>query len=290
MLFKTTRLLFMHRPMKCVRCAKPASLSCAACKSAAYCSVACQTADWTRGHASVCCHPSGVIVVFEVALQCPKLSELLKAMPRLRAVLPASNFTLFAPTNAAIQAWGGLENLKGDSLDKFLMHHVIQGAHPADHVKKMTSLTPLHGDGIRVQVVDGQVRLGTEFSAVVGESVECENGIFIHKISHPLLHEYTSDVGDIEQLALENTKSRRLLKDDNMYIELQSVRPNEQSFSQTNRLVLFIRVERGRGVIVVNGISHEVSDGDFFLVEKTGYSIQNHGTARLQLSCIYAFL
>lgn len=273
--------------MKCVRCGKSASLSCAACKSAAYCSVACQTADWAQSHASVCCHTSGVIVVFEVALQCPKLSELLKAIPRLRALLPGSNFTLFAPTNKALQAWGGLENLKGNSLDKFLMHHVVQGAHPADHVAKMTSLTPLHGDGIRVQVVGGQVRLGTEFSAVIEESVECENGIFIHKISDPLLHEHTSEIGDLEQLALENIVDRRILvATEKMRVVLMSLKPGEKARVAEG---FTVRVERGHGDVKIGANRYKISDTDFFVVKPgMSYRIVNTGQTRLQLSAVDA--
>lgn len=280
--------------MKCSHCDKGAEFSCSRCKKEHYCSVECQSQNWEKGHKHVCCNYL-TIVSFEVAFQCPKLTELLKMMPRLRTLLPKSDFTLFAPTNEAIQAWGGVGNLSGDSLDKFLMHHIVKGTHKADFVKKMSSITPMHGAAIAVVTMNNWVQLGTDFGATIIESVECTDNIVIHKIDEPLLSEYTGRVGDIEQMTIENTNYRRALETtERSQLVLMSLVPGAWVEREVHeKASQFVRFERGHGEVELGGKTTPVSDGDFVMVPAgTKHAIFNIGkttTKRLQIYTLYSF-
>lgn len=236
-----------------------------------------------------------MIVSFDVAFQCPRLAELLKMMPRLRTLLPKSDFTLFAPTNKAIQRWGGVGNLSGDSLDKFLMHHVVKGAHKGEAVMKMSSVTPMHGAAIAVTTKDKKVQLGTDFKATVVESVECTGNIVIHKIDQPLLSEYTGGVGDIEQMTIENTNYRRALETtERSQLVLMSLVPGAWVERELHENASqFVRFERGHGEVELGGKTTHVSDGDFVMVpagtKHAIFNMEKTATKRLQIYTLYSF-
>lgn len=278
--------------MECTSCGKGAKFSCATCKKEHYCSVECQTEAWNKSHQNVCCRYVVGIVSLEVAFQCPKLTELLKMMPRLRTLLPMSDFTLFVPTNKAIQKWGGIENLSGDALDKFLLHHVVKGTHKVEDVMKMKSVTPIHGASIAISTKDKKVKLGTNFRASVIESVECTGNIVIHKINFPLLSEYMGGVGDIEQLTLENTYYRRALETtERSQLVLMSLVPGAWIEREIHdKASQFLRFERGHGKVETTTKTSAVSDGDFVMIPAgTQHAVFNTGKKRLQLYTVYSF-
>jgi mannose-6-phosphate isomerase-like protein (cupin superfamily) len=276
--------------MSCVCCGEPAKSQCATCQKAIYCTSECQSLDWVSGHKDICCNTFGIIVKVKTALKCPHLAQLMQMYPALIGQLPASNFTFFAPTNAAFEKWGG--SLKGDALTKFIQHHVVLGPVAVEDLKAAKQIKPRQGLPIEVSQTDKGSALGTDFKAHIVESVECEGKVFIHKIDHPLLSEYVDGIGDIEQMTLENTFYRRtVVTSERAQIVLMSLVPGAWVEREIHeKMTQFIRFEQGVAKVELNDKEHEASDGDFVLVAaKTKHAIFNFSSNRLQLYTIYSF-
>ncbi len=74
-------------------------------------------------------------------------------------------------------------------------------------------------------------------------------------------------IGNIEQLSLENNNFRRVLYTaKNLQLVLMSLLPGEDIGEEVHELDQFIRVEAGEGQAVLDGVTHQLSDGVSVLV------------------------
>lgn len=98
-------------------------------------------------------------------------------------------------------------------------------------------------------------------------------------------------VGNVEQAALENDYFRKVLyTDERLQLVVMSLLPNEDIGEETHQLDQFIRVERGSGKAVLDGVAHEISDGFAVIVPKgVRHNIINTSSSdSLKLYTIYA--
>ena len=69
-------------------------------------------------------------------------------------------------------------------------------------------------------------------------------------------------VANIEKDSLDNNDFRRVLYTaKHSQLVLMSLRPKEDIGEETHDLDQFIRVEAGRGVSILDGVKHRISDG-----------------------------
>ncbi|MDQ3008979.1 MAG: cupin domain-containing protein [bacterium] len=75
-------------------------------------------------------------------------------------------------------------------------------------------------------------------------------------------------LGNIEQLTVANEYFRKVLyTGQHAQLVLMSLKPNEDIGVEVHEIVdQFLRVEAGKGTLVLNGEEHLVSDGDAFVV------------------------
>lgn len=74
-------------------------------------------------------------------------------------------------------------------------------------------------------------------------------------------------VQNIEKLALENTYFRKVLYTaPHSQLVVMSLDPNEDIGEETHTLDQFLRVEKGQGKAVLNGIEYEIEDGSAIIV------------------------
>lgn len=95
---------------------------------------------------------------------------------------------------------------------------------------------------------------------------------------------------NIEKAALENTDFRRVLYTaPHCQLVLMSIRPGEDIGMETHKLDQFIRVESGQAVVVLDGASNTVSDGDVVVIPQgTQHNVTNTGDTPLKLYSIYS--
>ena len=98
-------------------------------------------------------------------------------------------------------------------------------------------------------------------------------------------------VTNIESDALKNKDFRRVLYTArNSQLVLMSLRPKEDIGEETHTLDQFIRVEAGRGVAILDGVKHNISDG-FAIVIPSGTKhniINNSDSEDLKLYTLYS--
>jgi mannose-6-phosphate isomerase-like protein (cupin superfamily) len=74
-------------------------------------------------------------------------------------------------------------------------------------------------------------------------------------------------VANIEQLSLDNGLFRRVLYTaKNSQLVLMSLQPNQDIGEEVHQLDQFIRVEKGQGKAVLDGVQHQLKDGFVVLV------------------------
>ena len=99
-------------------------------------------------------------------------------------------FTVFAPTDDAFAKLpeGTVESLlkpeNRDQLIAILTYHVVPGSVTSGDVVKLDSATTVNGADVRIDVVDGQVRI--DEATVVAVDIAAENGV-IHVIDSVIL-------------------------------------------------------------------------------------------------------
>ncbi len=98
-------------------------------------------------------------------------------------------------------------------------------------------------------------------------------------------------IDNIEKAAIENDNFRKVLYTaKNSQLVLMSLKPGEEIGEEIHTLDQFLRVEKGAGKAVLDGIEHEISDGSAVVVPagmKHNF-INTSPDAELKLYTIYS--
>ena len=130
--------------------------------------------------------------IVDVAAGNPDFSTLVAAVKAAGLVETLSGegpFTVFAPTNEAFAKLpeGKVDSLLADipTLKKILTYHVVAGKVMAADVVGLDSATTVQGDDVKIDVVDGNVKLN-DSAMVTATDLEASNGV-IHVIDTVLI-------------------------------------------------------------------------------------------------------
>jgi mannose-6-phosphate isomerase-like protein (cupin superfamily) len=96
-------------------------------------------------------------------------------------------------------------------------------------------------------------------------------------------------VTNIEKLSLENDNFRKVLyTDKNSQLVVMSLIAKEEIGEEVHDVDQFLRVEKGSGTAILNGISHEITDGSVIIVPAgTKHNIVNSGSDSMKLYTLY---
>ena len=100
-----------------------------------------------------------------------------------------------------------------------------------------------------------------------------------------------SYVTNIEERAIANTYFREVLyTDERVQLVVMSLLPLEDIGEEVHELDQFIRIEKGEGKAVLNGVEHAIADGSAVIVPKgTRHNIINtSATEAMKLYTVYA--
>lgn len=97
-------------------------------------------------------------------------------------------------------------------------------------------------------------------------------------------------IGDIEFLTLSNVYYRHVLyTTKQQQLVLMSLTPNEHIGFEYHDGTQFIRVEKGRALVILNEVMQVIEDNDFVVIpENTLHNIVNIGNEDLKLYTIYS--
>lgn len=97
-------------------------------------------------------------------------------------------------------------------------------------------------------------------------------------------------VQNIEKLSLENELFRKVLYTaKNSQLVLMSLKAGEEIGMEAHHLDQFLRIEKGEGKAILDGVSHNISDGLAILVPAGAeHNIINTGTTSMKLYTVYA--
>lgn len=97
-------------------------------------------------------------------------------------------------------------------------------------------------------------------------------------------------VANIEQLAIENSFFRKVLYTDNrVQLVVMSLAVGEDIGEEVHQLDQFIRVEKGEGKSVLDGVEYSISDGSAVIIPQgVLHNIINTGEGPLKLYTLYA--
>ena len=130
--------------------------------------------------------------IVDIAAGNPDFSTLVAAVKAAGLVETLSGdgpFTVFAPTNEAFAKLpeGKVDALLADipTLKKILTYHVVAGKVMAADVVGLDSATTVQGDDVKIDVVDGIVKLN-DSAMVTATDLEASNGV-IHVIDTVLI-------------------------------------------------------------------------------------------------------
>lgn len=96
-------------------------------------------------------------------------------------------------------------------------------------------------------------------------------------------------VSNIEKLSLENDNFRKVLyTDKNSQLVLMSLLPKEEIGEEIHDVDQFLRIEKGVGSAILNGVSHDLTDGSAIVVPAgTKHNIVNTGSGSMKLYTLY---
>ena len=97
-------------------------------------------------------------------------------------------------------------------------------------------------------------------------------------------------IDNIERLTTDNTDYRRVLyTGKHLQLVLMTLQPGEEIGSEVHRTHdQFLRVESGRGEVVIDDVPHPIEDDDAVIVPAGArHNVVNTGTAPLQLYTLY---
>jgi uncharacterized surface protein with fasciclin (FAS1) repeats len=127
----------------------------------------------------------------ETAAGAPQFSTLVRLVRRAGLVATLSgrtNYTVFAPTNAAFakiprRTLNALANDRAQ-LRAVLLYHVVRGRVPASRVVRLDSARTVNGARVSIDVRDGRVFVNN--ARVTKADIRASNGI-VHQINRVLL-------------------------------------------------------------------------------------------------------
>lgn len=95
---------------------------------------------------------------------------------------------------------------------------------------------------------------------------------------------------NIEKETRENTDYRRVLYTaKNSQLVLMNLAPCDEIGEETHHLDQFLRFEEGDGKVILDGVSHNVSDGYAVVIPKgTKHNVINIGNTNLKLYSLYS--
>ncbi|MDP2079704.1 MAG: cupin domain-containing protein [Pseudotabrizicola sp.] len=97
-------------------------------------------------------------------------------------------------------------------------------------------------------------------------------------------------VADIEKLTEANDDFRQVLyTGHHLQLVLMALKPGEDIGTETHSgHDQFFRIEKGRGKVVIDGVSHKVKDGDCILIPAGAvHNLTNTGDKRLHVYTLY---
>ncbi|MES2215762.1 MAG: cupin domain-containing protein [Patescibacteria group bacterium] len=96
-------------------------------------------------------------------------------------------------------------------------------------------------------------------------------------------------VDNIEKLSLHNENFRKVLyTDKNSQLVLMSLLPGEDIGEEVHDVDQFLRVEKGAGRAILNGIPHNIVDGSVIIVPAgTKHNIVNDPSEPMKLYTLY---
>ena len=96
-------------------------------------------------------------------------------------------------------------------------------------------------------------------------------------------------IKNIEKLSLENENFRQVLyTDKNSQLVLMSLLPKEEIGEEVHDVDQFLRVEKGIGSAILNGVAQDIADGSVILVPAgTKHNIVNTGSDSMKLYTLY---
>lgn len=96
-------------------------------------------------------------------------------------------------------------------------------------------------------------------------------------------------VTNIEKLSLENKNFRKVLyTDKNSQLVLMSLLVGEEIGEEIHDVDQFLRVEKGAGTAILDGVSHEIADGSVIVVPAgTKHNIVNSDVGSMKLYTLY---
>jgi len=129
--------------------------------------------------------------IVQTAAAAPQFSTLVRLVKKAGLVSTLSgrtNYTVFAPTNAAFakvpkRTLNALANDKA-KLKAVLLYHVVKGKVPASKVVKLHSAKTVNGASVTIKVRKGKVYVND--ARVTKADIKASNGI-IHQINRVLL-------------------------------------------------------------------------------------------------------
>jgi len=94
----------------------------------------------------------------------------------------------------------------------------------------------------------------------------------------------------IEQATKENTDYRRVVYTaKHSQLVLMSIAPGGEIGEEVHHLDQFFRFEEGQGKVVIDGVEHDVKDGDAVIVpEGARHNVINDGLIELKLYTLYS--
>ena len=98
-------------------------------------------------------------------------------------------------------------------------------------------------------------------------------------------------ITNIEKDSLENENFRKVLyTGKNSQLVLMAIEPKDDIGEEVHKLDQFIRVEAGRGLAILDGVKHEISDGSAIVIPAgTMHNIINSSeTEKLKLYSVYS--
>lgn len=97
-------------------------------------------------------------------------------------------------------------------------------------------------------------------------------------------------ITNIEKATRENTDYRRVLyTGKNSQLVLMNLAPGEEIGEEVHHLDQFLRFEEGEGEVILDGVTHSVSDGYAVVIPQGArHNVINTGNTHLKLYSIYS--